>query len=213
MCRIFNEDRRSIISEIPGRLEYLCVTYKRIQWRFQRVKFCCLRMSRSSPGFLVCQKLLNEVRNNQNFLWSVVTGYKTETKIQSSQWEGHSSARPKRARIKPGQRSNRLWWYLFFWIWRHCSSGIFFAQKGDQHQYREVLRCLRDEVCRKHSVKCWRQSWMIQHENDPVAYWVAVRGFLAAKSIGTVHSHSYFALFGPPLWSHFVPAKQNLIQK
>ena len=37
-------------------------------------------------------------------------------------------------------------------------------------------------------------------------------GIFGYQIIATVHSHSYFALFGP-LWSHLVPAIQNSIQR
>ena len=47
--KTFNEDRRNIISDMAYRLEYFCVTYKRIQWKFQHVVFRGLRMNRSSP--------------------------------------------------------------------------------------------------------------------------------------------------------------------
>jgi len=53
----------------------------------------------------VCQELLNEVGNNQNFLSKVITGdkmwgycYNPGTKQLSSQWKSLYSSRPKKLR-------------------------------------------------------------------------------------------------------------------
>ena len=53
----------------------------------------------------VCQELLNRSDEVENFLSRIITGdesmvcdYDIETKVQSSQWVGQTSPRPKKAR-------------------------------------------------------------------------------------------------------------------
>jgi hypothetical protein len=105
-----------------------------------------------------CQELLDDVRNNKNFLSRVITGditwaycYDPKTKQQSSQWKSPSSPRLKKARqVRPSTL------VLF-----DCEGIVHhkFVPSGktvNQHYSREVLQCLREQVCQKRPE--WRRN-------------------------------------------------------
>jgi len=120
----------------------------------------------------VCQELLDEVRNGQNFLSGVITGdetwlycYDPETKQQSSQWKHLSSPCPKKVRqVKSNIKSMLV---IFF----ACESIVHtefvrVSQTVNQHYYREVLY-LREQVCLKCPERWQKQDWFIRHDNAP----------------------------------------------
>jgi hypothetical protein len=98
-----------------------------------------------------CQELLGEVRYDQKFLSSIITGdkpwlycYNLQTKQQFSQWKSPSSPYPKKVRqVTSNIRS-------VFVIFFDCESIVHQGLSPPGHYYWEVLQCLIVQVHRKH---------------------------------------------------------------
>jgi hypothetical protein len=102
----------------------------------------------------ICQEILDRASEEENFPKRIITsdetrvcGYNVETKIQSSQWVGKNSPRPKKARRV---RSNVKIMLTVFDI-----EGVVhheFLRQGqtvNRWYYLEVLKHLRENVRRK----------------------------------------------------------------
>jgi len=100
----------------------------------------------------ISQELLANANGNENFLKKItpgeetwVYGYDVETKMQSSQWMGKGSPRPKKARMS---RSKIKVVMFMFFDWK----GIEFVPRDqvvNKTFFQAVLARLRDAVCRK----------------------------------------------------------------
>ena len=92
-------------------------------------------------------------------------GYDVETKVQSSQWVGKSSPRPKKARQC---RSNVNVMLIAFLIGRVLF--IEFVPRGEtvnKEFYLKVMKRLREAVRRKRPEAWTNKTWMLHHDNAP----------------------------------------------
>jgi len=103
----------------------------------------------------ISQELLSNANGNENFLKNIITGdetcvygYDVETKMQSSQWMGKGSPRPKKAWMSRSEIKVLL---VVFFDWKDIVHHEFVpcGQMVDKQLYQEVLVRLRDAVRRK----------------------------------------------------------------
>jgi len=103
----------------------------------------------------ISQELLASANGNENFLKNIITGdetsvygYDVETKMQSSQWKGKGSPRPKKARVSRLQMKVLL---VVFFDWKGIVHHEFVprCQMVNKQVYQEVLARSRDAVRRK----------------------------------------------------------------
>jgi len=121
----------------------------------------------------ISQELLANANGNENFLKNIITGdemwvyvYYVETKMQSSQWMGKGSPRPKKAQLSPSKVKVIL---VVFFDWKGIVHHEFVpcGQMVNKQLYQEILAHLRDAVCRKRPELWENQIWMLQHDNEP----------------------------------------------
>jgi hypothetical protein len=85
-----------------------------------------------------------------------------------------------------------------FFYWGHCSSGICSSrQMVNQHYYRKVLQCLREQVRQKLPEWWWNQNWFIHHDNSLAHTALSVHKVLADKSMAEVPYPPYSPDFAP----------------
>jgi len=144
----------------------------------------------------ISQELLANANGNENFLKNIITGdetvygYDVETKMQSSQWMGKGSPRPKKARMS--------------WSKIKVMLAVFFDWKGNVHHefvprgqtvnrqlYQEVLAHLRDAVCRKRPELWENQTWMLHHDNVPAHVSLLIRRYLTKHQTSVVPHPPY----------------------
>jgi len=134
---------------------------------------------------------------NENVLKNIITGdetcvyvYEVETKMQSSQWMGKGSPRPKKARMSRSKIKVML--------------VVLFDGKGFVHHefeprgqmvnkqlYQEVLARLRDAV-RKKRYEFWEnQTWMLHHNNEPAHVSFLILSYLAKHQTSVVPRPPY----------------------
>jgi len=84
--------------------------------------------------------------------------------MQSSQWMGKGSPRPKKARMS---RSKIKVLLVVFFDWKGTVHHEFVprGQMVNKQLYQEVLACLRDAVCRRRPELWENQTWMLHHDN------------------------------------------------
>ena len=131
---VIRENRRLTVREVSeevGICKSSCHTILTEKLKMHRVaaKFLprLLTEEQKQNRVTVSQELLNRSNTDENFLKNVITGdetwvycYDVETKVQSSQWVGKSSPRPKKARQC---RSNvKVMLIDFFLLEGYCSS-------------------------------------------------------------------------------------------
>jgi len=75
----------------------------------------------------ISQKLLTSANGNENVLKNIIPGdetwvygYDVETKMQSSQWMGKGSPRPKKAQMS--RSKIKVMVVVFFCLEKHCTS-------------------------------------------------------------------------------------------
>src|SRR5215469_8516208 len=126
---VIRENRRLTVCEVSeevGICKSLCHTILTEKLKMHRVaaKFVprLLTEEQKQNRVTVSQELLDRSNTDENFLKNVITGdetwvysYDVETKVQSSQWVGKSSPRPKKARQS---RSNVKVILIVFFIGR-----------------------------------------------------------------------------------------------
>jgi hypothetical protein len=202
--KIVYEDRRNTITEIADRLGLSSGTCQRILTEDLNMRRISAKLvprllteEEKQRRVLVCQELLDEVRNDQNFLSRVITGdetwvycYDPETKQQPSQWKSSSSPRPKKARQVRSNIKSML--VIFF----DCEGIVHqeFVPPGqtvNQHYYLEVLKRLREQVRRKRPERWRNQDWLLHHENAPAHSALSVQRFLAAENMTVVPHPPY----------------------
>lgn len=159
----------------------------------------------------ICQELLDRANEEEDFMETVVTGdetwvfgYDVETKVQSSQWTGKGSPRPKKARQV--RSSVKVMLTVFF-----DANGVIhheFLPQGEtvnRFYYLGVLRRLRENIRRKRP-ELWRsKSWVLHHDNAPAHSSLLIRDY-CAKSETTV-------LPQPPYSPDLAPADFFLFPK
>jgi len=96
-------------------------------------------MTSETIGFRLCTELQKAVRNETNFLSSVITGdeswlynYDPETKQQYSQWKTPSSPRPKKnaPRLQQHHVNADLFFFFFFFTSEELCILCFFHLVG-----------------------------------------------------------------------------------
>ena len=107
------------------------------------------------------QKLLANANGNENFLTNIITGdetrvygYHVETKMQSSQWMGKGSSRPKKkARMSRSKIEVLL---VMFFDWKGTVHYEFVprGQMVNKQLYQEGLAHLKDAVRKKRDLNC-----------------------------------------------------------
>jgi len=97
---------------------------EKLQMRHVSAKFVPRLLTDDQKEKLVeiSQELLANANSNENFLKNIITGDETwvyvhdvETKMQSSQWMGKGSPRPKKARLSPSKIKVML---VVFFDWK-----------------------------------------------------------------------------------------------
>ena len=135
----------------------------------------------------VSQELLDRSNTDENFLKNVITddetwvyGYNVETKVQSSQWVGKSSPRPKKARQS---RSNVKVMLIVFFDWKGTVHHEFVpcGETVNKEFYLKVMKCLREAVQRKRPEAWTNKTWMLHHDNAPAHALLLIREFLAKQ--------------------------------
>ena len=148
-------------------------------------------------GVTVSQELLDRSNTDENFLKNVITGdetwvygYDVETKVQSSQYVGKYSPRPKKA-CKSHSNVKVMLIVCFDW------KGIVhreFVPRGEtvnKEFYLKVMKRLREAVRRKRPEAWTNMTWMQHHDNAPVHASLLIREFLAKQDIIVVCKAPY----------------------
>ena len=119
----------------------------------------------------ITQELLANANGIENFLKKIITGdetlvygYDVETTMQSLQWMGKGSPRPKKAQM--GRSKIKVMLVVFF-DWKGIVHHEFVphSQMVNKQFYQEVLARLRDAVCRKRPELWENRTWMLYHDN------------------------------------------------
>ena len=136
----------------------------------------------------ISQELLPNANGNNIFLKNIMTGdetwvygYDVETKLQSSQWMGKGSPRPKKARISCLKIKVLL---VVFFGWKGIVHHEFLphGQMINKQLYQEVLERLRVAVRRKRPELWENQTWMLHHESTPAHASLLISSYLAKTS-------------------------------
>jgi len=116
---------------------------------------CLLTDDQKENHVEISKELLANTNGSENFLKNIITGnetwvygYDVETKMQSSQWMGKGSPRPKKARMR---RSKTKVMLVVFFDWKGIVHHEFVphGQMVNQQSYQEVLVRLWDAMHRK----------------------------------------------------------------
>ena len=121
-------------------------------------------------------------------------GYDVETKMQSSQWVGKSSPRPKKARQSRYNVKVMLIVFLLEGIVHHE-----FVPRGEtvnKEFYLKVMKRLREAVRRKRPEAWTNKTWMLHHDDAPAHASLLIREFLA-KQDTIVVPQRLLSRFGP----------------
>jgi len=103
----------------------------------------------------ISQEMLANANGNENFLKNIITGdetwvyeYDIETKMQSSQWMGKGSPRPKKGQMSQSKIKVLV---VVFFDWKGIVHHEFApcGQMVNKQLCQEVLAYLRDAVRRK----------------------------------------------------------------
>jgi hypothetical protein len=83
----------------------ILATKLEMHWVVSKFVLQLLMQDQRDSCIAICQELLDHTSKQENFLKRIITGdetwvygYDVETKMQSSQWVGKNSPRPKKAR-------------------------------------------------------------------------------------------------------------------
>ena len=159
----------------------------------------------------ISQELLANANGNENFLKNIITGdetwvygYDVETKMQSSQWMGKGSPRPKKARMS---RSKIKVMLVVFFDWKGIVHHEFVprGQMVNKQLYQEFLARLRDAVRRKRPELWENQTWILHHDNAPAHASLLIRSYLA--------KHQTSVVLLPPYSPDLAPANFFLFPK
>jgi len=145
----------------------------------------------------ISHELLANANGNENFLKIIITGngmwvygYDVETKMQSLQWMGKESPRPKKARMSLSKIKVML--VAFF-----DGKGIVhheFVPRGqmvNKQLYLDIFARLMDAVLRKRNELWENQTWMLHHDNAPAHTSLLIRSYLAKHQTSVVPHPPY----------------------
>ena len=145
----------------------------------------------------VCQELFEQAGNDETFIQRIITGdeswvygYDIETKVQSSQWVGCGSPRPKKAR--QSRSSTKVMLTVFF----DFNGVVHFeflpqGQTVNRQYYEAVLKRLREKI-RKKRPQLWRDnSWFLHHDNAPAHSALSIREFCAKNRLTVLPQPPY----------------------
>jgi len=150
----------------------------------------------------VCSEPKRDPRDDPNFISNIITGdetwkygYDPGTKRQSSQWKSPNSLRPKKARQVC---SNVMFMLIVFFNTQGIVHKEFVhpCQTVSGNFYCEVLKQLREGICRKPPDKWKNNNWFRHHDKGPAHTSLVVRQFLTSKCI-TVFPHTHIRLTSP----------------
>ena len=145
----------------------------------------------------ICQVLLASANGYGNFRKKIITGdetwvygYDVETRMQSSQWMGKGSPRPKKARMS--QSKIKVMFVVFF-HWKGIVLHEFVprGQMVNKQFYQEVLARLRDAVGRKRPELWENETCMLHHDNAPAPASLLIRSYLAKRQTSVVPHPTY----------------------
>ena len=159
MHSVIRENRRLTVREVSeesGICKSSCHTILTEKLKMHRVaaKFVprLLTEEQKQNRVTVSQELLDRSNTDENFLKNVITGdetwvygYGVETKVQSSQWVGKSSPRPKKARQC---RTNVKVMLTVFFYWKGTVHHEFVprGETVNKEFYLKVMKRLREAV-------------------------------------------------------------------
>ena len=145
----------------------------------------------------VCRQLLERANDDETFMQRIITGdeswvygYDIETKVQSSQWIGKGSPRPKKARQS---RSNVKVMLTVFFDFNGIVHFEFLHQDETVNRvyYQGVLQRLREKI-RKKRPELWRDnSWFLHHDNAPAHSALSIRQFCAKNQMTVLPQPPY----------------------
>jgi len=134
--------------------------------------------------------------------------YDVETKMQSSQWMGKGSPRPKKARMS---RSKIKVMLVVFFDWKGIVHHEFVprGQMVNKQLYQEVLAHLRDDVRRKRPELWENQTWILHHDNAPAHASLLIRSYMAKHHTSVVPHPPYFPDLAAAAFFCFPNLKQH----
>ena len=145
----------------------------------------------------ISQELLANDNGNENFLKNIITGdqtwvygYYVETRMQSSQWMGERSPRPKKGQMSQSKIKVLL---VVFFDWKDIVHHEFVPhdQMVNKQLYQEVLVRLRDTVHRKRPEMWENETWMLHHKNALAHASLLIRSYLAKQKTSIVPHPPY----------------------
>jgi len=111
--------------------------------------------------------------------------------MQSLQWMGKESPRPKKARMS---RSKIKVMLVMFFDWKGIDHREFVprGQIVNKQLYQEVLARLRDAMVRRKRPEMWEnQTWMLHHDNAPAYASLLIRSYLTKHQTSVVPHPPY----------------------
>jgi len=116
--------------------------------------------------------------------------------MQSSQWKGKGSPRPKKARMS-GSKIKVLFAVFFDWKGILHNGFVPRGQMINKQLYVEVLARLGEVVHRKRPELRENQTWMLHHDNAPVQASLLIRTYLAKHQISVAPHPPYSPELAP----------------
>jgi hypothetical protein len=159
----------------------------------------------------ISQELLDRVSVDENFLKTIATGdetwvygYDNETKVQSSQWVGQGSPRPKKARMS---QSNMKVMLVVFFDWQGVIHYEFVprGQIVNEEFYVAVLKRWKEAVRRNRPQLWTNQSWVL-HQLTHSLVW----NFLAKNEMTIVPQPPYSSRFGSSAVSTYLTRSRKI---
>jgi len=151
----------------------------------------------------VSQEMLDRPNADENYLKNVITGdetwlygYDDETKVQSSQWMGKLSPRPKKVRQS---RSNVKVMLTVFFYWKGIAHYDFVprGETVNKEFYINVLKHLREAMRRKRPEAQTNNTWILYHDNTPAHASLLIREYLTKHETTVVSQPPYFPDLAP----------------
>ena len=129
--------------------------------------------------------------------------------MQSSQWVGKGSPRPKKARMS---RSKIVVLLVVFFDWKGIVHHEFVprGQMVNQQLYQDVLARLGDAVRRKRPELWENQTWMLHHDNVPGHASLLIRIYLTKHQTSVVPHPPYSPELNPADFFLFSKLKTTL---
>ena len=137
-----------------------------------------------------------------------VYSYDVETTVQSSQWVGKSSPRPKKA---CQSRSNVKAMLTVFLTGRVLFiMSLFHVVRVNKEFYLKVMKRLREAVRRKRPEAWTNKTWMLHHDNAPAHASLLIREFLVKQDTIVMPQPPYSPDLAPADFFLFPKLKSTL---